>query len=99
VQLGRGTEKSRPLPGLEAGFFAARQTNNESLRMAFYPDLGDSTSPLEGQMRCRLPRKLKDEKLKTWDEMMIFLEFLRYIPRYFRYSQIFFLDTDENGCF
>jgi hypothetical protein len=50
-------------------------------------------------MRCRLPRKLKDEKLKTWDEMMIFLEFLRYIPRYFRYSQIFFLDTDENGCF
>lgn len=36
--------------GLEAGFFAARQSNNESLRMAFYPDLGDS-SPLEGQMR------------------------------------------------
>eukprot|EP00434_Breviolum_minutum_P023170 symbB.v1.2.020440.t3/scaffold1722.1/size104679/1 len=36
--------------GLEAGFFAARQSSNESLRMAFYPDIKDS-SPVEGQMR------------------------------------------------
>jgi len=36
--------------GLEAGFFAARQSSNESLRMAFYPNIKDS-SPVEGQMR------------------------------------------------
>ena len=68
--LGRETAEEIPVSGLEPGFFAARQTNNESLRMAFYPDLGDSTSPLEGQMRCCLPRKLMENPKHE----MIFLD-------------------------
>lgn len=44
--LGRSCELAL---GLELGFFEARQSRKESLRLAFYPELQEP--PLEGQMR------------------------------------------------